>query len=471
MRARPQHLLAMASALILAAGVAAVGPYSGTASAAQVMHLYTALPISTAVTNPERGYYRHTETHYGLAAKPYAPLDLVQMTGWRQNEGVTLALRLFYLDKFAGQDTLDADFLTKVKADLQTAHAAKIKLIVRFAYSASSSVDAPPARAEKHIAQLARVINGASGTVFALQAGFVGRWGEWYYSTNYLTDQAHPWILSQADWDARARVLNALLTKISTRIPVQVRTVPIKQKLVPDTDPRAGRIGIANDCFLGKYQDQGTYAGAADRDWLAHDARRVLVGGETCEVNTDGNVPGGTTNHSLWPNASAELVRYRWTFLNDRYKPEVLASWGSTAVTQNKARLGYRLRLVKATLPTTGTAGGSLAVSLTFANDGYAPLVRPRKGYLVLRNQSGNFAQSLPINFTTIARGTTKTFNVVTTTTAPAGTYGLHLALPDPVAALSTDPAYAIRLANSNMQWSGSGYHSLSAQIQVAPAS
>ena len=58
----------------------------------------------------------------------------------------------------------------------------------------------------------------------------------------------------------------------------------------------------------------------------------------------------------------------------------------------------------------------------------------------------------------------------MTTTTAPAGTYGLHLALPDPVAALSTDPAYAIRLANSNMQWSGSGYHSLSAQIQVAPA-
>lgn len=88
----------------------------------------------------------------------------------------------------------------------------------------------------------------------------------------------------------------------------------------------------------------------------------------------------------------------------------------------------------------------------------------------VLVNKSGKFRQSLPIDFTTVAPGPKKTFSVQTTAAAPAGTYNLYLALPDPDGSLSANPAYDLQLANSNMSWTSPGYNGLSAPIRVDPA-
>src|SRR4051794_7016322 len=222
------------SAAVLAFAVAASGAYigSGIAHAAPVLHTYTALPLTTAVTNPERGFFHHTATHSMTAGSPGfkadTPLSGTQLTNWRTAEGVTIVQRLWYLERYVATDTLDSDILSKVAADFATARASGVKLLVRFAHSETSSLDAPPARVEGHIAQLAPILNTYAGQIFAVQAGFVGKYGEWCYTDNYGSDPAHPWILTDADWAARGRVLNALLDKTAGAIPVQVRSPSIK---------------------------------------------------------------------------------------------------------------------------------------------------------------------------------------------------------------------------------------------------
>src|SRR4051794_34839595 len=222
----------LVAVLALAAAASGTLTGSGVAQAATVLHTYSALPLTTAVTNPERGFFHHTATHSMTVGSPgfkaYTPLSGTQLTNWRTTEGVTIVQRLWYLERYVGTDTLDADILSKVAADFATARASGVKLLVRFAYSETSSLDAPPARVEGHIAQLAPILNTYAGQIFAVQAGFVGKYGEWCYTDNYGSDPAHPWILTDADWAARGRVLNALLDKTAGAIPVQVRSPSIK---------------------------------------------------------------------------------------------------------------------------------------------------------------------------------------------------------------------------------------------------
>ncbi len=452
-----------AVALAVSLALLTVATIAGGADVAQAhtLHTYPALPATTAVTNPERGFYHYTGTHFRADGSGYTPLDGAQLSRWRTAEGVTLVYRIFYLEKYATRDLLDAAFLPKVETDLRTAEAAGVKLIVRFAYSETSSADAPPARVEGHIAQLAPVLNRHAGTIFALQAGFIGQWGEWYYTDHYASDPSRPWALTDANWAARGRVLNALLGRVSARIPVQVRYPGIKQRLVPATDPRARRVGIHNDCFLASVDDYGTFpAGDADRTWLAAQTRTVLMGGETCTVNAP---------RSQWPTASAELAAYHWTYLNADYSPDVLTSWGTDGLARAKARLGHRLRLTTASLPTTARAGGALSLQLTFANTGYAPLVRPRPVYLGLHNAAGTRKVRLPIDLRTVAAGSSRTFSVRVTAPSTTGTYALHLALPDASGALAAGSAYAIRLANSDMWDAARGWNKLSARLRLDP--
>jgi hypothetical protein len=418
------------------------GPAPSTTAAPTIAtdsRLVRYAPTDEVIANPERGFYHYTETHWSPDGSAYQPLDAGRLRTWRTTESVTLVYRVFYLDGLVDQDAVDQRFLVSVAADLQAARAAGVKLVVRFAYSADSSRDAPPARAVAHIRQLAPVLNAASDIVFVLQAGFVGRWGEWYYSDSYTADPSRPWELTDADWAGRDRVLDALLDSTSPDIWVQVRYPAVKQRLLAADDPRAARVGVHNDCFLASDTDMGTLNSAAERAWLAAQSQSLPVGGETC---------GSNAPRSQWETAVTELARYHWTFLNADYSRDVLDSWGSSGRTAAARSLGYRLSLTSATLPGSARPGATVPFELTMTNQGYAAPLSARPVQVVFRSGAQTVTVPVRLDVRTLTPGTSHTVRVDVPLPTVPGTWAVSLALPDASPALAGDPAYAIRLAN-----------------------
>ena len=416
---------------------------------------------SELLANPDRGFYKYTETRYRADGSGYLPLDAAQLARWRNENLITLVYRVFYLEKFVGQDAIDAAYLDLVRKDFAAARTAGVKLVVRFAYSDTSSADAPLPRVLGHVRQLGPVLSAAVDVIAVLQAGFIGRWGEWYYTDNFAHDPSQPWNLNDADWSARGRALSALLDATAPGIPVQVRYPEIKQRLLgTGTDPAAARVGIHNDCFLASPEDFGTFRVDFDRQWLAEQTRTVPMGGETCMVNTP---------RSLWPAASADLTKYHWTFLNSDFNTDVLSSWGPDALGEASRRLGYRLRLVQSITPTEARVGERVPVSLTIANDGYAAPFRDRPVQLVMKSEQSTVRVALPIDVQDYTPGAAVCRTVWVNAPAVPGGYSLYLAFPDPALSLARRPAYSIRLANPGLWSPTTGLNTLQQHLRVNP--
>lgn len=413
------------------------------------------------IANPDRGFTHYTETHYLPDGSGYTPLDAAQLTGWRTREQVTVVYRIFYLEKFTTQDTIDPAYLALVAADLATARATGVKVIVRFAYTQTSGADATPARVVTQIGQLAPILNASADVIATLQAGFIGQWGEWYYTDHFASDPTQPWTLTPADWAARALVLHALLDATDPTITVQVRYPTIKQHLIAADDPQGLRIGIHDDCFVASPDDEGTFTGDADRQWLAAQTRSVPMGGETCAVDPP---------RSQWPSAAADLAAYHWTFLNADYNTDVLNSWGTDALSEAARRLGYRLRLTDSAVPAAAPAGTPMAVHLTLTNDGYAAPFAPRPAQLILRGATATYRMPLPLDVRTVQPGTTVPVAAQITAPPTPGLYHLYLAFPDSATVLAGAPAYAIQLADTGTWDSVDGWNDLQQSVQVDPA-
>jgi hypothetical protein len=411
------------------------------------------------IANPDRGMYHYTETHYRSDGSGYTPLDVNQLTRWRTDEGITLVYRVFYLEAFAGRDRLSSAYLNAVRADLATARAAGVRLVVRFAYSDSTSVDASPSRVQTHIQQLAPVLNASADVISVLQAGFIGRWGEWYYSDSFTSDPDRPWQLTDADWASRGLVLQTLLATTNAGIKVQVRYPAIAQRLLAGSAAAVrDRVGIHDDCFLASDDDYGTFSSAADRDWLAQQTRTAPMGGETCAVNAP---------RSLWASASTDLSTYHWSFLNADYHPDVLDSWGAQGRAEMARRLGYRLRLETLTVPRTTAPGASATVTLGLVNDGYAAPLRTRPVRLLLASPAGTRTVTLPLDLRTLAPGQHTDVTVQVGAPSLPGTYALFLVMPDASSRLAVDPAYAIRLANADTWDAATGWNDLHQTLVV----
>jgi hypothetical protein len=449
----------------LALTVTAVGlPSKAQAAAAPLVRNFAAEEVDVA--NPERGFYRYSETHLSGDPATYQRLDPVALAAQRTRDRVTLVFRYFYLDGYPGRDTIAPADLELVRADLVAARQAGVKMIVRFAYSSSSSADAPVARVVGHIRQLAPVLTQNADVIEALQAGFIGRWGEWYYSDNFAADPAQPWKLTDTNWRDREQVLRALLSNTPATMPVQVRYPAIRQRVESTLSAAdAARLGVHNDCFLAGTDDYGTYTSDADRDWLATKSRTTLTGGESCDVSA----------RSGWANASAELAKYHFTYLNAEFHQDVLNSWG-TGRAEAGRRLGYRLRLLQTTTPASVRPGRSATVRIRLTNTGYAAPITHRPVNLIVKTATQTSTIKINTDMRTWAPG--QDVDLTATFPAPSrtGRYQLLLTMPDPAGTLSgqqplingetTNSAYAVRLVNPGL-WTTQGWNDLQTVLSV----
>jgi hypothetical protein len=467
-RTRRQRLAgALVVGIVGLAGLA--GPATAGASerspvsAAGHKAVVTYEPTDEVIANPERGFY-----HFPLECDK-ADFDAATLRQYREAEQITQVMCVFYLSEFK-TGPISQTALDQFQQQADTIRAAGLKTILRFAYTQSpDGDDAAPAVVLGHLDQLAPYLQRNSDVIAVVQAGFIGAWGEWWYTNNF-GDEGN---VTAADWANRKAFVDKLLTVLPRDRMVEVRTPYYKRTMYgPDALPPAqayngsanARVGHHNDCFLASPDDFGTYIDPdVEYPYLAAETRFLPMGGETCNPNPPRSECG---------TALQEMELFHYSYMNADYRGEVLDSWTSGGcMTDVKRKLGYRFALNQGTFPDSAKRGGKLSVRLTLTNDGWAAPYNPRPVNLILRNTTTGAVRS--VRLTTDPRhwpaGETTTIsqNVTLPSDLPAGTYALLLELPDPSSSLRTRAEYKIRLANNGLWDAATGYNDLRHTVTI----
>jgi len=410
---------------------------------------YTA--SSDVISNPERGFM-----HLWNVYSEGTPLNLVILQNLK-NENVTIINRLYYLEAFKNSD-LSTTQLNLIKTDFERLRNAGIKCILRFAYNSDpNETDAPLNIIERHLDQLKPVFTENADVIAFVQAGFIGSWGEWYYTTNNLTTPEN-----------KKAVLNKLLEVLPKEIKIQVRTPLYKQEFLGVSTPMesnvgygttdVARIGFHNDCFLASADDYGTYQNiSVEKNYISKEALFVPTGGETCPPS---DVPIATCS-----TAEQEMTLLKWTYLNlDWYGP-VLQEWrNNNCFSDFQKKLGYRILLKTSSLKKEVTVNSYFELNATLDNVGFAPVYNKKNTFLVFKAVSDGTSYKKVLNFDVRKVLPVVDYELkesVNLSGIPVGQYELFLKIEDSYDTLSDRPEYSIQLANSDTWESTEGLNKL----------
>ena len=422
--------------------------------------------------NPERGFYEEVEWRGTDNLDDYYFEEGTQ-------KGRSLLMRLYYFENFRKTD-LPQSVLTQIGNDMAKFRQKGFKCILRFAYTDSSKKpyqDASPAIWKRHLEQLKPVLQQNSDVIYVVQAGFLGVWGEWYYS-----NQGIGYKIPAA---TRTALIDALLDAVPANRCVQLRTPKFKTDYIGSatalTDATAyqgtpqARLGHHNDAFCNGELNQGTYENATkDKAYIAQECLYVPNGGET---NIEAEYAAEYKNYGTGAKATAEMKKLHYSYLGFDYAAYATGQWkketdatGMSYYNVMARDMGYRFQLTEGTFPATATTGGTMSVTLKIKNTGYAPLYNERHAYIVLKNADSTYRIQLqsdprswrPDQTTTITENLTLPANIA------EGTYTLYLNLPDADSRIATNPAFSVRFANTNIWEQSTGYNKLNTQITIS---
>ena len=415
---------------------------------------------NSVIANPERGmYYPYS---WDGSNKPSRSVSDFKS---KRAEGYTLFLFEFWLTSFMDKD-ISQTYLDGIQDVIDNAREAGVKPIIRFGYKHRSENEAKPWDAEvdvvlRHVEQIKPILQANADVIHSLQAGFVGVWGEWYYTDHFVMAPS-----SDSDYEPRRRLINALLDALPADRQIAVRTPVFKTKLLRITykdtltfatayqDTPQARIAGHNDCFVANQSDYGTFNGSSDRKFWESDTKYTIMGGETCDASN---------TYSDYDNAKKALAAQHWTYLDSDYNKNVYNKWGSN-FNEVKKKLGYRLVLHESYISPDITAGSNVRTVFKLSNDGYAAPINPRGLELILVSSSGEKTvievPATDVNPRFWLAGKKPQFEVDFTAPA-AGSYTLYLNLPDPTERLHDNPLFSIRLANQGTWEVETGYNKI----------
>lgn len=421
-------------------------------------------PPDDPLLNPERGFYCNTvpdpmQKHYHTLMPAYLYLD-----EWCNKDlvwdDVTPANTSEVLKEFA-QDKLDP------------ARAAGAKVVFRPRYDTEEDNDPSKCglfhadtveRQKDHIDVIAKMIASYKDVVAFIQAGYLGKWGEW--NAHGFSDATAPFLFNDA---TRAEIIDHVLKTykehqieqdVGLRRPVFAREVILRAEA--NGEPRPN-VGIHTDCFMSSNSDGGTYSKFKDieanfetveeaKAYARELAEDASFGGETCE-NEDN--PGS----ERWRDCDqvlAESAEMHLTYLNGDFFQGALDLWGEKGCFETiRRRIGYRFEVKRVEYTQNVAPGGSFTVAIDIVNSGWAKLHKPRTAEVVLRSGANPPERYTPSNSATAEWAPapdTMTAPPMTrlelTDTAPmtAGTYSVRLAIPDRDAPERIP--YAVKLAS-----------------------
>ena len=433
----------------------------------------------TVFRNPERGFTEELSSKVS-ASSPHVVKGEID-NNWGKNDQMTLAVVLYNFGYFKSQDLPDK-VLTGFDEDMQELRKYGLKCVLRFAYTEKQSdkVDATPEWVKRHLEQLKPHLAANADVIYVMEAGFVGVWGEWYYTSNYTNK-------SQKMNDKRRKVIDYLFANAPEDRFILFRYPLIKIGYLGDENTLTAeeafsgsvraRMGCHNDAFLNTYGNEGTYGRDGDgpdddpmlRQYIAEETLYVPNGGET-------NVEDATLAEDVYRNAPEEMAKYHWSFCGSSYAEEVTDEWRESGLFDTlNIHMGYRYNLIDGQFSDTAAPGGMMNVTIRLRNDGYAPIYNKRPVYLVLKGVQ-NIEYRIPIASDPrrwLPNGAVTTINeqVTIPSDVPAGTYRLYLYLPDNYTSIASDPRYAVRFANKDIWDAATGMNDLGASIVVSETS
>lgn len=414
-------------------------------------------PSNDVISNPERGFMHHWEVR-----SEGTPLSLVTLNSLKA-ENVTIINRIYYMDDFKNTDLSTAQ-LDLITTDFERLRTAGVKCVLRFAYNSDQNeTDAPLSIIERHLDQLKPIVTANADVIAFVQAGFIGAWGEWYYTTNNLTTPEN-----------KKAVIKKLLETFPKEIKIQLRTPKYKQEYFNSSTPMdatvgygttdIARVGFHNDCFLASPDDYGTYQNVTeDKNYISKEALFVPTGGETCP-------PSGIPTASC-ATAETEMALLKWTYLNLDYYGPVLNVWrNNNCFMDFQKKLGYRVLLKSASLKKEVAANGSFELNTVIKNAGFAPVYSKKNAFLVFKSASDATLYKKALNFDVRKVVPATDYELkesVSLSGIPAGKYTLFLKIEDSNSALSERTEFSIQLANKNTWDANKGMNSLAHSLTI----
>ena len=397
---------------------------------------------------------------------------------WGKAYQMTLAVVLYNFGRFKSED-LPEEVLNGFDEDMQELRNYGLKCVLRFAYTEdiSDMVDATPEWVQRHLEQLRPHLAQNADVIYVLEAGFVGVWGEWYYTTHYDNETQHM-------NDNRRKVIDYLFANAPEDRFILFRYPMIKTEYLNDDAPLTAdeafsgsvkaRMGCHNDAFLNSWGNDGTYASDDKSDdplvrqYIAEETLYVPNGGET-------NVESNSLAEKVYTDAPEEMSEYHWSFCGKSYATQVTGRWRSSGIFDTlNIHMGYRFNLIDAQLTDSAAPAGKMNVTIRLRNSGYAPLYNERRAYLVLRGAEQLSSEyKLPLTADPrrwLPNGQISAINEQVDIPASAleGTYHLYLWLPDNYSTLAADPRYAIRCANADTWFEAAGYNDLQTTVVIS---
>ncbi|CAH1802355.1 unnamed protein product [Owenia fusiformis] len=259
-----------------------------------------------------------------------------------------------------------------------------------------------------HIQQLAPVFSDYADVIAVMNSGFIGTWGEWYYTTHFGDPQFRDWSAPgnirgypPEMFVERADILEALLAAVPSHIQVQLRYPWQKRVMYLDETPVSredaynrtlkGRTGHLNDAFLASDTDMGTIIDPnVDYPYLNAETRYLAQGGECNQVST--NPPG----RSECPTATSEMAYFHYDFLNRAYRQDVIDLWILGGCYGDIHRnLGYRFLLERSVIPDRVAKGGRFCFRLELRNTGWSTPFNEKTMAFYLRDAAGTLYRAV----------------------------------------------------------------------------
>ncbi|MCQ2347628.1 MAG: DUF4832 domain-containing protein [Paludibacteraceae bacterium] len=419
--------------------------------------------LDSVFPNPEKGF--HVQSYFSsqdLSKRASAKSMITERNG---EFAQTLYLHSYYLTDYIESD-IPQTFLDRMQDNFDSLRAGGAKAVIRLSYKDNEAPaykpwDATPEWANRHIDQVAPVLNKNADVILCFQAGFVGVWGEWYYTTGFKmnpkTDAEY-----QPRWDLLNHELEAFPhdRQICLRTPgykmrylqqMGLDVLPLDEYTAHKGDAKS-RLGGHNDCFISDPNDVGTYSSTEDRDFWQKDTRYTLMGGETCR----------NCKQSAGDNAIKQMQLYHWTYIHRSYVSSVVWGWKSSGhfpyIVQH---LGYHLVMEKAYCQVN--ANNYFVANVKLHNDGFAAPQNARNVELILvkGDEKHVYKQNIDPRFWIPENKSFEIALLAEKTPDLTGTYTVYLNLPDPYPSLHDDPRYSIRMYNKDVWEESTGYNKL----------
>ena len=407
------------------------------------------------IANPERGFYEARSTSGYKFEKRQIDVARVEKR------------TLFHIGHtLPATSDISSDFLQRLRNEMSWLRDGGAKCILRFSYSDDTDIhpwDATPEQVLKHISQLKPILQEYGDVIITLQAGFVGVWGEWYYTDNF--DKAN----GDDDYQLRKTVVDAMLDAMPADRTVALRTPLFKKmmyaggsysNLLTENTAYNGsalaRLSCFNDCFGASSSDMGTFESSSAREYWKNETKYVFMGGETCDVS----------DYCKCNQSLKDMEDYHWSYLNHDYHQQVIDRWETDGCKDEiLRRLGYRLSITDVYHSVTAVAGDKFSVKVSIRNSGFAAPMNGRGVELILVEANGaktvyDLSKDVDPRYW-FADGTYTFEKIIQIPAETQGECTMYLNLPDPKPTLHDNPKFSIHLANSGIWNEATGYNKL----------